>query len=657
MDVITLARRAAELGQKEAAQKAYTAALEQGGLAAQEELEAAAYLFFSKADPQLPYTALVSLYNRDWFQEECLSILTQGFYEPNKKLLQIRYEKNCKLLAKYPYLFRKDFLSFEELPIRFYPYDDNGYVPFDKKEAIFGPYVNFNTPIVSRNFFRNLDQPVLADDVYSQYELEYLHDNVRKSEWVGRENHVYLHYTDWGTFCAYLQCLNLRPLLEEKKLVFLIEDEIAQYPIDFKDRFGIDYSQYPVKPVGIREVNRLIWHTQLSTHNGGDFFNEIMFDHPNVLSYTSIIYDDLLEEIQSLCEQLNHENKVVIEENFSLSVAQELHCLGHVTEKDMLVAMFLGKGNLNRKRDHAARIVPALLIQPHFYNIFFELNLNQEETDAILSSPQYEKIQKSPLFRDFKYLKTFTPIRRITTSYAASVRYMQANRDDGKAYPDILMQRILNRSFMVGPQDSLFADSVLVRFEDGKLNPKATFTALAAFLDIPYTESMTYCSGEDGKNPVSMEGNVVGFDAATVYRTYDTYADPAERALLEVLMHDVYTQYGYNFHYYKGDEVDKAWIEDTLAHCTCLQQMIKDAFPEAYHTTIKKMSDEAGVEIKGDTEEAALQEHLDNLEENRRHVIKYLLKGLHFVNRNGQPLHFMKLLELDPALLEQPLYH
>ena len=28
----------------------------------------------------------------------------------------------------------------------------------------------------------------------------------------------------------------------------------------------------------------------------------------------------------------------------------------------------------------------------------------------------------------------------------------------------------------------------MVRFEDGKLNPKATFTALAAFLDIPYTE-------------------------------------------------------------------------------------------------------------------------------------------------------------------------
>ena len=44
-----------------------------------------------------------------------------------------------------------------------------------------------------------------------------------------------------------------------------MEGEIEQYPIDFKMRFGIDYSQYPVRPVGIREVNRLIWHTQLSS--------------------------------------------------------------------------------------------------------------------------------------------------------------------------------------------------------------------------------------------------------------------------------------------------------------------------------------------------------------------------------------------------------
>lgn len=40
----------------------------------------------------------------------------------------------------------------------------------------------------------------------------------------GLDNHVYLHYTDWAAFCAHLQCLNLRLLLEREKFVFLIGD-------------------------------------------------------------------------------------------------------------------------------------------------------------------------------------------------------------------------------------------------------------------------------------------------------------------------------------------------------------------------------------------------------------------------------------------------
>lgn len=656
MTPIEIARKLAKYKQVSEAQRAYTIFLQQEEKNPAEELEAAAYLFFSQGEYQVAYTTLVSLYNRGEFQDECFSILTQGFYEPNKKQLQSRYEKNCRLLEKYPYFFRRDFLPFESLPVRFYPYDDNGYVPFDTEKKAFGAYVNFNDRVVSQNFFRDLGRPVLARDVYSQYELEYLHDNVRKSEWVGRENHLYLHYTSWPVFCAHLQCLNLRPLLEEKKVVFLIEDEVSQYPIDFKERFGIDYSQYPVKPVGIREVSRLIWHTQLSSHNGGDFFNEIMYDHPNVISYTSIMYDNLLEQLVWLKDRINTRKDFKMSDVLAREQIQELLGLGHVTEKDTLVAFFLGLKGLNNSLDPAARIVPALLLQPHFHNMVFELELNQGEDAAVLYSQQYETIQNSPLFQGFKYIKTFTPMRRPTTSYAASVRFMEEYREEGKSYSDVLMQRVLNRSFMAGPQDRLYHDSVLVRFEDGKLNPRATFTALAAFLDLPYTESMTYCSGKEGINPESLKGNVLGFDPATVYRTYDDYADDAERALLEVLMEDVYAQYGYGFHYYKGEPVDDAWLEKTLAECGTLYRMIRETYPEAYRMSVDRLAREQGITLEDDTE-VSLEKHLEEMTDNRRRIAHTLLRGLRFVNRNGQPLHFMKKLELDPALLEQPLYH
>ena len=63
--------------------------------------------------------------------------MTQAFYLPNVEALRRQYEENCTLLSRYPYLFRRDFLPFEDLPIQFYPYDDDGYLPFDWKSGLF----------------------------------------------------------------------------------------------------------------------------------------------------------------------------------------------------------------------------------------------------------------------------------------------------------------------------------------------------------------------------------------------------------------------------------------------------------------------------------------------------------------------------------------
>ncbi len=643
------------LQEREKAQSAYLDVLRQEDKTPEEELEAAVYLFCSGADYRAPFFTLISLYNRGESKEDCLSILTQGFYDPNKKQMKRQYEKNCKMLEKYPYLFRKDFLPFKELPLRFYPYGENSYMPYDVESDQFkGPY-HPKRQVISRNFFRDLDKPILADDVFSQYELEYLNDNVRKSEWVGRENHIYLHYTSWPVFCAYLQCLDLRPLLERKKVVFLMEDEIGQYPIDFKARFGIDYSQYPVKPVGIREVTRLIWHTQLSSHNGGDFFNEILYGHPNVISYISIMHDSLMESLKNQKDMIN-EKKTVKAKECSEARIRELRALRPVTLKDILVADFLGHNVLNANLDPAARITPAIMLQPHFHNMIFELRLDTTKSAAVLLSKEYDEIHNNPLFRQFKYIKTFTPLRRLTTSYGATVRFMENDRKDDQVYSDVLLERVLNRSFMVDPQDILYRDSILVRFEDGKLNPTATFKALAAFLDLPYTESMTYCSDKTGMNPESYQGNVRGFDPASVYRTYDEYADDAERALIEALMKDVYKEYGYNFQYYHGEEITEEWLNETLSRCDCLYRKIREVLPTAYQKKREDLSKELNVDLEDD-EERAIEEYLTQMRENRRQVAQTLLKGLQFVNQNGQPLHFMKMLELDPALLERPLYH
>lgn len=647
MQPIEIARRLAELGQKEDAQRAYKLAIEKEPLSPMERFEAASYLFFSQGDYKVAYTVFVQLYNEGQLQAEAMDLILQAFYQPNEEELRRRYADNCAALAAYPYCFRKDFPDFDDLPLRFFPFDDDGYLPFDPAENRFGDYVDFNDPVIDRYFFKDLENPILAQDVYSQYQLEYLNDTVRRSEWVGRENHIYLHYTDWGQLCARLQCLELAPLLREEKLVFLIGDEVGQYPIDFKARFGVDYSRYPVKPVNAREVNRLIWHTQLAAHNGGDFFNEIFYGHPNLMSYESVMFDSIAGEVAAAREQYYKHTLS------NMAIHQHLAGIKKPTDKDILVAHFLTRPEMSGWLDRNARIAPALFFQPHFHSLHYKLDVAEGEGACASFAPEYEEIKKSPIFKGFKYIKTFTPIRRPTTSYAATVRFMAdqiGNPDKPLRVPDAVTERVLNRSYLRNPDDRLYRDSALVRFEDGKLNPRATFPVLAEFLDIPYTESMTYCSSRLGLNPESLAGNARGFDPATVYRTYDEYANDDERAFLEYLMRDIYQACGYDFHYYKGEPVDEAWVEDRIAHFTTLNGWITRSLREIYRAKRAK-----GERVEN--EEEKRRRHIEALDENRLRIARLLLKNPRFVSYQGQPLRMIPVLRPDPALLEQPLYH
>lgn len=666
MRAIEIARRMVELGSYEDACKAYTLALhESGGQAPEEEMEAAVYLLQTGGSYKTAYTCFRDLYNRGFYREDCLHIMTEAFYKPNEKALRSRYERNCKLLERYPYLFRKDFPAFDDLPIRLYPFGTRGFIPFYVREERFGDYLNVNHTVVSRNFFKDLEKPILASEVFSQYELEYLNDNVRKSEYVCRENHIYLHYPDWETFCSYLQCFNMRKLLGDKKFVFLIGDELAQYPIDFKERFGIDYGAGQAKPIGIREVNRLIWHAQLSTHNGGDFFNEIFDAHPNLLAETSLMFDsmeNLVEEVEkNLREEQSVQGAVKRFVGWDARVISELYLLKNRTAKDVFVAKFLSDTLIKEREngpwlDAGSRIAPAMFFQPHFHNIIYSIYADAKN-QTTLKSEQYDAICSSPLFRNFKYIKTFVPMRRLTTSHGGTVRFMNlgALRGEG-VVGDAVSQRILNRSFMMDWQNRIYLDSVLVRFEDGKLNPRATFTALAAFLDLPYAESMTVCS-EWGK-PLDYGGYIAGgFDPKPVYKTYDDYVNDSERCFIEYFLRDAYEYYGYDFQSYDGGEMDLDRAKALIENFSTVNKYIRDSWVRYVTNKAVKNSEEPPAKEVVEQAERTADEQIARTTARRIGNAQLLLRGLHFVNPAGQELHMIPRLELDPALLEQPLYH
>lgn len=672
MRALEIARKLAQLNEAEQACQAYTLVLhESGGAEPAAELEAALYIlqFGSGDDYKVSYTVFRDLYNRGFCKEDILQIMDGAFYTPNVKLIQTRYRKNCALLEKYPYIFRKDFLKFENLPIRFYPYDDSSYTPYYPEEERFGDYINFRETVIKHYFFKDLENPVLAKDIYSQYELEYLRDNVRRSEDVARENHIYLHYSSWEEFCSYLTCLNLKPLLEEKKLVFLFGDEIEQYPIDFKARFNIDYSNYTVKPLAIREVTRLIWHTQLSSHNGGDLFNEVFDAHPNLIAMPSIMIENIQETVAEVRKGLDDCN----------SLAEALHCFQaweeprlveelyhnrNRTDKDILVGMYLYRKEYSGFLDKNARIAPALFFQPHFANIIYSVKVDEKKR-AMLYSEVAETLRTLSIFTGFKYIKTFTPMRRFTTSHGGTVRYMdfmaaQANNtmsedDKTTVVTDAVSERVLNRSFMVDRQERIYRDSVVVRFEDGKLNPTATFTALAAFLDIPYTESMTYCSDQNVRDP---HPETKGFDPVTVYKTYDEYVNDNERIYIEYLLRDAYQYYGYDFQYYDGSAMDEAQVKELLNGFDTINRLIKKTWKLVF-AGVKVTHDgqEESNGLEESVQEQLLEHYMNDVTKNRVVNTEILMENLRFVGKNGQPLYMMPLLKPDPELLERPLYH
>ncbi|NBK79432.1 hypothetical protein D5272_12760 [bacterium D16-76] len=671
MKAIEIAQRLAQLNETESALQAYKLAL-QGETDSTTKMEAAAYIlqFGRDDDYKISYTMFHDLYNQGIFKENILEIMDEAFYAPNVKMMKAHYKKNCALLEKYPYIFRKDFLKFEDLPIKFYPYDDTSYTPYYPVQERFGAYIDFKDTVIKHYFFKDLENPILATDIYSQYELEYLRDNVRRSEDVAKENHIYLHYTSWAEFCAYLPCLNMKPLLEEKKIVFLFEDEINQYPIDFKERFNIDYSKFTLQPVRVQEVNKMIWHTQLSSHNGGDFFNEVFDFHPNLLTMPSIMMDNIENQIGIVRDTLTKIPTLQkafevfgANKGWSHQIIEELYHMKGRTDKDILVAMFLSDTRACAGLDASSRIAPTLFFQPHFSNIVYELGVDSANR-AVLNAKHSEKIHNSPIFQKFKYIKTFTPMRRFTTSHGATVRFMYnravwSNEHDETAksiVSDAISERVLNRSFMIDPADRLYHDSILVRFEDGKLNPKATFTALAEFVDLPFADSFSYCS-EFGKiNPTY--NYAIGFDTSSVFKTYDEYVNNDEKKYIEFLLRDAYEYYGYDFQAYNGELVSEDTMQKWVGNFTTVDKYIRETWEAVFGAV--KLTDAAG-DVEEIVEKAAqkimVEDVLNRFYLNRLENGKKLLGGLEFINEEGQLLRMMPKLELDPALLEQTLYH
>ena len=237
MKPIEIAHRLIELNRHEEAAKAYEVAIKQGGLAPQEALEAASGLVALGGDLVLAFRVLVLLYNREMFQNDILKIMTEAYYLPKVDSLKRHYQRNCRALEKYSHFTKRLFPQFETLPIRFFPFGGQEYVPFFVEDNEFGEFIDYGKDDNDLECIEGEDGSLLATDVYNQYQLKGLHGDLCSPDNEKAKVTVYLHYTDWLTFCSYLQILNFQNLLKDEKFIFLLEEEIIISPFDFGEEY------------------------------------------------------------------------------------------------------------------------------------------------------------------------------------------------------------------------------------------------------------------------------------------------------------------------------------------------------------------------------------------------------------------------------------
>ena len=131
------------------------------------------------------------------------------------------------------------------------------------------------------------------------------------------------------------------------------------------------------------------------------------------------MFDNIQETVEKMMKLLRDRQPA------RSTALRKLTHLKNPTAKDCLVALFLYSKESIQRPDPSARIAPILFFQPHFSNIIYDAKVvNTNKGWTTLFSKQYEEIRTSPIFQGFPYIKTFTPMRRLTTSFAATTRFV-----------------------------------------------------------------------------------------------------------------------------------------------------------------------------------------------------------------------------------------
>lgn len=137
--------------------------------------------------------------------------------------------------------------------------------------------------------------------------------------------------------------------------------------------------------------------------------------------------------------------------------------------------------------------------------------------------------------------------------------------------------------FYIPQEHEMLQKTVIVRFEDLKLNPRATLSSLIKFFDIPWSDNLLQTTWlgylRDG---ISTDfSHFKGFDPTPVYKTYSHLLSNFDKYRIELLKEKYYSAWGYKAKLYDGQVFAN---EDILAmfRMPFLCEKYEDKWSEEY---------------------------------------------------------------------------
>lgn len=543
-----------------------------------------AYEMFEREQFDYSFVIYAALYNLNQ-DFELFDSLRKVFFEPNRMMMNSKMRKNVKLIKT---------LDNSNLTTKFkkyvFPISDEHYVIFNELTNQFEEIIGVNNQ-VNQPYLMDIEDVCVLIDEYDFKKLEYLAANLMKSNQIGKDNNLYLYYTSIELFLIYMQIYDIEKLLSHENVEFFFDYNqltIAKENAHFE---LID------EVIHANDINRLI--VGLPTYGlcGSMFLDNILDYHPELLTigvfglngfgviYENVLKQKTIEEVVFLLERIEETNldegikfefykifkdyellnkpigfeKLLMNQYFpkrTVFLKYLKKCLKNIeypTAKQWLNAFFLAY-SYALGRTFKGRKKPSIFIHIHD-GLFFN-------NEMLLSS--FKVVAK-----EYDFVRGISIIRNPITMFGSTIKtYPENNQID-------VLKMILNSRCLYDNKELVFSDRALVRFEDLKINSKATFMSICQFLDLKYSDSMFRISSNGVEYTYSIGKTITkGFDKRPVYKSYKKYFNVFDKYRLELIFDKYYFPYAYNPHYYDGAEYK---VED-------LKKMLEVPFEFEKHT-------------------------------------------------------------------------